>query len=397
MVFQQVQPAPPDAILGLTEAYKADPRPGKINLGVGVYKDARGVTPVLESVRAAEQRLLAGPGDKSYLPIDGDAEYGRLIRDLAFGIEHPVLAAGRALTAHTPGGTGALRVAADYLKRQHPDLTVHMPDPTWANHGQIFPAAGMQTGKYAYFDREGLRVDLDGMLDSLRQVPAGDAVLLHGCCHNPTGADPSADAWRQIADVLADRGLLPVVDLAYQGFGDGLDDDAQGLRTLADAVPEMLVCTSYSKNFSLYNERVGALTVVATDADAAGAVHSHVKKAIRANYSNPPAHGAAIVRTILSDADLTAQWQTELAGMRQRINTMRQQFADTLKAVGGPDWPFITRQRGMFSLTPLTPEQVDRLREDHAVYAVRSGRINVAGMSEDTMEPLCKAVARVVG
>ncbi len=395
MVFENVQPAPPDAILGLTEAFKADQRADKINLGVGVYKDPNGQTPVLDSVKQAEQRIYQAQKDKSYLPIDGDPEYGRIVRAMAFGEDHPVVTANRATTAHTPGGTGALRVVGDYLKRQHPDITIHLPDPTWANHPQIFAAAGVNTAKYPYLDPRKLAIDLDAMLDALGKLPAGDAVLVHGCCHNPTGADPDADQWQRIADVLAERGLLAIVDLAYQGFGDGLEEDVVGLRTLADTVPELMVCTSYSKNFSLYNERVGSLSVVAADADAAKAVQSHVKAAIRANYSNPPAHGAAIVRTIRSDVGLTEQWKGELASMRNRINAMRRQFADGLKVAGGPDWPFIVEQRGMFSLTPLTPEQVDRLKDEFAVYAVRSGRINVAGMTESNLPRLCEAIATV--
>ncbi len=395
MLFAKVQPAPPDAILGLTEAFKADPRPEKVNLGVGVYKDADGSTPVLQCVKQAERRILDAETQKSYLPIDGDPEYDRLVRQMAFGDNHPALAAQRVVTAQTPGGTGALRVAGDYLKQQHPDITLHLSDPTWANHKQVFAAAGVQLDTYAYFDPDALKVDIDAMLAALGKVPAGDAVLLHGCCHNPSGADPTDDQWRQIARVLADRGLVAVVDLAYQGFGDGLEADVSGLRILAETLDEMLVCTSYSKNFSLYNERVGSLSVVAADADTAAAVLSHVKKAIRANYSNPPAHGGAIVRTILSDADLTALWKQELAAMRDRINRMRSLFAQTLKQVGGPDWPFIERQRGMFSLTPLTPEQVDRLKDQFAVYMVRSGRINVAGMTESNVQRLGEAVAAV--
>lgn len=396
-MFETVQPAPPDPILGLTEAFNADENPEKINLGVGVYKDADGRTPVLESVKQAERKLLDGESTKSYKPIDGDPAFGAAIRPMIFGADHRVLAEQRAVTAHTPGGTSALRTAGEYLRHQHPDAKLWLSEPTWANHPKVFSAAGLDTQRYAYFDADRNALDFDGMIESLQRVSAGDVVLLHGSCHNPTGVDPTAAQWARIAEVLADRKAVPLVDFAYQGFGDGLEEDAVGVRLLADRLDELMVCTSYSKNFSLYNERVGALTIVAPTSAAAGAVQSHVKAWIRANYSNPPAHGAAIVHTILNDEALAARWLDELAAMRDRINRMRNLFVETLKRKGvGRDFGFIADQRGMFSFSGLTEAQVRALREQHAIYIVGSGRINVAGMTESNMDRLCDAIASVL-
>ncbi len=333
-MFEQVQPAPPDAILGLTEAYRLDPNPEKINLGVGVYKDERGHTPVLASVKEAERRLLDGQTSKSYLPIDGPAEYGAAVQELLFGGDHPIVAQQRAATAQVPGGTAALRTAADYLKRMHPNASVWLSEPTWPNHPQILDAAGVPAKSYPYFDARVNGLDFDAMINALQQVPAGDVVLLHACCHNPTGVDPTPEQWAKIGDVLAERGALPLVDFAYQGFAQGLREDAAGLLALAQRLPEMLIASSFSKNFGLYNERTGALTVVAQNNEHATAVMSHIKKCIRANYSNPPAHGGQIVTTILGDAQLRAQWVEEVKQMRDRINHMRTLFVDTLKAKG---------------------------------------------------------------
>ena len=400
-MLQDVTPAPPDAILGLSEAFKADPRPGKINLAVGVYKDANGRTPVLDAVKAAERRLVDTETTKGYLPIDGSPAYAVRVQAMLFGDGHPIVENGRAGTAHTPGGTGGLRVAGDYLQQNHPDATLWLSDPTWANHQPIFAAAGLATKTYPYLDRQRNSLDFDAMLAALRDIPAGDVVLLHGCCHNPTGVDPTPDQWRDIAAVLAERGVLPLVDFAYQGFGDGLDDDAAGLRAVADACDELLVCSSFSKNFGLYNERVGALTVVAKTADDREAVMTRVRRAIRANYSNPPAHGGAVVATILNNDALRQQWRDELTAMRQRINTMRHRFADGLdeRSVSlSPDGnDFARRQRGMFTLSGLTENDVERLRDDHAIYIVGSGRINVAGMTEQNIPVLCDAISAVSG
>ena len=396
-MFESIQPAPPDPILGLTEAFKEDSNPGKINLGVGVYKDAEGNTPILETVKEAERRLIDSEKSKAYKPIPGDARYAELVRELIFGRDSAITAEDRARTAHTPGGTGALRVAGDYLHKLHPDVAIWVSDPTWSNHLSIFPAAGMEVKKYPYLDRSSNTLDFEAMIDALGRIPAGDVALLHGCCHNPAGADPTLEQWERIADVLAERGVLPLVDFAYQGFGEGLERDAEGLRLLAGKVDELIVCSSFSKNFGLYNERAGALTLVAGRPEHVSAVFSQVKKSIRANYSNPPAHGGHIVQTILDDPELRERWDGEVAGMRDRINRMRRLFVDTLKAKGvDGDFSFIRQQNGMFSFSGLNAGQVERLRGEHSIYIVGSGRINVAGMTESNMDRLCDAIAGVL-
>lgn len=396
-MFESLDMAPPDAILGLTEAFKKDPNPNKINLSVGVYQNAEGRTPILRCVKQAEQRLLEAETDKSYLAIDGLAPFGEHVRHLLLGPDHPMRAERRAATLQTPGGTGALRVAADFLHQKFPHAAVWCSRPTWANHAAIFQAAGVPVKQYGYIDEAGTGLNFDAMMASLRRIPSGDAVCLHACCHNPTGIDPTPDQWAQIADLTDRRGLLPLVDFAYQGFGDGLAEDAQGLRQLCSAHRELLICSSFSKNFGLYAERVGALTIIAETADVAQAALSHAKRCVRANYSNPPKHGGLIVSTVLGDAQLRAGWETELAEMRSRINRMRELFVQTMRdKAPHHDFSFITRQRGMFSYSGLTPVQVDRLRREHSIYIVGSGRINVAGMTPANMERLCEAVASVL-
>ncbi|MCL4834155.1 MAG: aspartate/tyrosine/aromatic aminotransferase [Caldilineaceae bacterium] len=396
-MFDSITPAPPDAILGLTEAFKKDTNPRKTNLAVGVYKDAGGATPVLETVKEAEKRLLTGEKTKSYLPIDGSPEYATFSQRLVFGDSHEIVTSGRAVTVQAPGGTGALRVAADFVSEISPAATVWISDPTWPNHPSVFQSAGLKVATYPYFDASTNGVDFDAMLATLATIPAGDVLLLHGCCHNPTGVDLSPAQWQTVAEIAAERGLLPLLDFAYQGFADGLEEDAAGVRTVAAHCPEMFVASSYSKNFGLYNERVGALTVVARTPDAAEAALSHVKRCIRANYSNPPAHGGEIVRTILGDPELRARWEAEVTEMRERINTMRHLFVETLNEKGVTrDFSFIARQRGMFSFSGLTPAQVKALRERHGVYIVGSGRISVAGMTEGNMDYLCEAIADVL-
>ncbi|MCA9153253.1 MAG: aspartate/tyrosine/aromatic aminotransferase [Planctomycetales bacterium] len=393
-MFENLTMAPPDAILGLTDAFKKDPNPNKINLSVGVYQDSTGKTPILESVKKAEEKLLATESNKSYLGIDGLPEYGQAVQRLLFG---DALETGRAVTAQTPGGTGALRVAAEFIKQAQPNATVWCSKPTWANHPSVFEAAGLRVNSYPYIDAEGKGLDFDAMIAALRQVPAGDVVLLHACCHNPTGIDPTPEQWDEIGRVLAERRALPLIDFAYQGFGDGLREDATGLLRLLQSNAELLVCSSFSKNFGLYSERTGALTLVAADPQAAQIALSNVKRCIRANYSNPPKHGAAIVATVLSDEGLTKLWESEVTAMRDRINGMRRLFVDTLKARGvDRDFSFLLPQRGMFSFSGLSPVQVDELRSKHAVYIVGSGRINVAGMTEANMNPLCDAIADVL-
>ncbi|MEE9382605.1 MAG: amino acid aminotransferase [Nannocystaceae bacterium] len=396
-MFGTLTMAPPDAILGLTEAYNRDPNPNKINLGVGVYKSTAGDTPVLSCVKVAEQRLLERESSKGYRPITGDPRYGELVLKLAFGELHTAVINERCVTAHCPGGTGALRILADYLNRAHGAPTIWVPTPTWANHPAIFSAAGLPVKAYPYFDRARNELHWKALTEALSAIPAGDVLLLHACCHNPTGVDPTPDQWRNIAAILADRGVLPVFDFAYQGFGTGLDADAFGLRAVADRVPELVVCSSFSKNFGLYNERTGAMTLMAADKTTAQIEISHVKLAIRAGYSNPPAHGAAIVRTILEDTELRTRWEAELATMRERINGMRRLLAETLgKKRANLDAAFIMRQRGMFSMSGITKAQAHALRERFAIYLLDSGRINVAGVTPANVDRLCEGIAAVL-
>jgi aspartate/tyrosine/aromatic aminotransferase len=396
-MFETVKTAPPDPILGLTEAFNQDPSSDKINLSVGVYKDGSGKTPVLATVKEAERRLLENETTKSYLPMPGDPTYGSLVQKLMLGESHAIVTEGRGATAHCPGGTGALRVAGDYVHKVHPGSTLWLSDPTWANHPTIFGAAGLEVKTYAYRDPATNGLDFNAMLESLDKIPAGDVALLHGCCHNPTGIDPTVEQWAQIGELLNRRGVLPLVDFAYQGLATGLEEDAQGLRALCEHVDQMLVSSSFSKNFGLYRERTGALTIIGSTADQAKTVMSQLKLVIRANYSNPPAHGGGIVMTVLQDPELRAKWEIEVADIRDRINGMRHLFVDTLKAKGvSRDFSSIIQQRGMFSFSGLTKEQVEVLREKHAIYIVGSGRINVAGMTEANMDRLCEAVASVL-
>lgn len=389
--------APADPILGLTETFKADTHPHKINLGVGVYQDANGQTPVLESVKQAETWLLANEHSKSYLSIPGVPELQRETQTLLFGENHPIIHEGRAKTAQTPGGTGALRVAADFLLRAAPKATVWLSNPTWANHRAIFEAAGFPVKTYRYYQQSAQGLDREGFLADLEQMQSGDVVILHGCCHNPSGIDLDLEAWQAVATQAKARGLICLVDFAYQGFGDGLTEDRQGLHTLLDAGLGVLIASSFSKNFGLYNERIGALTVVEDDADLATRAFSHMQAAIRAIYSSPPAHGGKIVATILSDARLRALWISELDAMRARIKAMREAFvqgmADRQQQI---DFGFINAQKGMFSFSGLSEEQVLKLRADDHIYIVGSGRINVAGITPANLDPLCDAIARVL-
>lgn len=396
-MFEQLEMAPADAILGLTEAFKKDPTPNKINLGVGVYKDDHNQTPILKSVKKAEERLLAEETSKSYLSIPGSAAYGACVKGLLFGEGHEIVTSGRAQTAHTPGGTGALRVAGDFIKQQFPGATLWLSNPTWANHGAIFAAAGVPVKSYPYYDAEGKCLDFDAMKAAIAGAPAGDVILLHGCCHNPSGMDPDAAQWAELAALTREKGLLPLFDFAYQGFAKGIEEDAAGLRAFCTPGRELLVCSSFSKNFGLYNERVGAMTLVGASAGVTAAAFSHVEKSIRSNYSNPPFHGGAIVTAILQDPELKALWVEEVAAMRDRIQTMREGLVATLKAKGvARDFSFIAAQNGMFSFSGLSKEQVDRLRAEHAIYIVGSGRISVAGITPSNMEPLCDAIAKVL-
>lgn len=396
-MFENIEPAPQDPILGLTEAFRADPNPQKINLGVGVYQDASGKTPALSAVQKATEQLAKAGASSSYLPIPGLADYTAAVQKLAFGETHEVVTSGRAMTAQTPGGTGALRVVGDFIAKNLPGTTLWMSDPTWANHPNVFTAAGVSLAKYPYFDKASNSLALGDMLEALGKIPKGDAVLLHGCCHNPTGVDPTPEEWKLIADKIYAQGLLPILDFAYQGFGDGVEQDAAGLRAMARPGEEFILCSSFSKNFGLYCQRVGAATFVSTDAERSGIVASQVKRTIRCNYSNPPAHGAQLVATILGDTALRSEWLTELDAMRDRINGMRTLLVDKLAEKGASgDYSFIAKQRGMFSFSGLTKEQVHKLRDDYSIYIVDSGRINVAGINEANVDRLTEAIAAVV-
>jgi len=396
-MFEQVSMAPADPILGLTDAFKKDTRSEKINLGVGIYKDESGQTPILATVKEAEKRLLTTEKTKSYLTIEGIAAYGVAVQKLLFGADSEIISSNRARTAQVPGGTGALRTGADFALKKLGIRKIWVSNPTWANHGNVFTTAGLKVASYDYYNAETKDLDFDAMVASLQQVEDGDLVLFHGCCHNPTGIDPTTEQWEILAKLIADIGAIPFFDFAYQGFAKGVEEDAQGLRIFAKYNKELLVANSFSKNFGLYNERVGGITLVAEDSEIADSAFSQIKSGIRSNYSNPPAHGAAIVTTILEDAELYAQWDKEVADMRDRIQEMRDLFVATLKDKGvDGDYSFISRQNGMFSFSGLTVEQVNRLKEEFAVYIVGSGRISVAGMTKDNMQPLCDAIAKVI-
>ncbi|WP_107855397.1 amino acid aminotransferase [Neisseria weaveri] len=396
-MFEHIQAAPADPILGLGEAFKAETRAEKVNLGIGVYKDAQGRTPIVKAVKEAEKRLLETENTKNYLTIDGVAEYNVQTQKLLFGADSEIIASKRAKTAQSLGGTGALRVAAEFVKRQTNAKNVWISTPTWPNHNAIFNAVGMNICDYRYYDKNTHGLDWDGLIEDLSKAEAGDVVLFHGCCHNPTGIDPTPEQWETLAKMSAEKGWLPLFDFAYQGFANGLEEDAYGLRAFTKLNKELLVASSYSKNFGMYNERVGAFTVVAADEDTANRAFSQVKTIIRTLYSNPASHGGSTVALVLKDEGLKAQWIAELDEMRGRIKEMRQKFVDLLKEYGAEqDFSFIIEQNGMFSFSGLTPEQVDRLKDEFAIYAVRSGRINVAGITEDNIRYLCQSIVKVL-
>ncbi len=396
-MFEKISAAPADPILGLTDEFKNDPRAEKINLGVGIYKNEAGQTPVLKTVKKAEAVLLDTEKTKSYLTIQGTAEYGLAVQKLLFGNNADVITEKRTQTAQAPGGTGALRVAGEFIKRQLGDVKIWISNPTWANHIGVFTAAGIETAQYSYYNAETKSKDFAAMMADLQQAESGDVVLLHGCCHNPTGIDPTDAEWEELAKLCANKGLLPLFDFAYQGFAKGVEEDASGLRTFAQYCPELLVASSFSKNFGLYNERVGAFTLVAKDPEVSVTAFSQVKAIIRSIYSNPPAHGAAVVTYILNDDALRTEWEQEVQEMRARIQEMRTLFVTTLKEQGvDADFSFIERQNGMFSFSGLSKEQVNRLKDEFAIYIVGSGRISVAGMTKDNMLPLCKGIAAVL-
>jgi len=397
VMFESIELAPADPILGLAAVYNADPNPNKINLGVGIYQNSEGRTPVLPSVKQAESVILEKEQTKSYLPIPGSAKYAAAVQTMLFGNDSRIVQDGLAFTAHTPGGTGALRVAGEFLNTRTDADTVWLTVPTWPNHGPIFTAAGLQTKTFNWFNAETNAFDLAATLDGIDQIPAGDIIVLHGCCHNPTGCDPTVEEWRVIAEKVQQRGLFPIVDFAYQGFAVDLEEDAAGLREIAKVCPEFAVCSSFSKNFGLYRERTGSLTFVTKDADTQKRLASQAKLVIRTNYSNPPSHGAAIVSTIFEQPELTAQWKNDLSEMRERIKNMRSLLVNGMSAMGASrDFSFVLRQNGMFSLLGLSKEQVAEMGAKHSVHMVASSRINIAGLNENNIEYFCKALNDVL-
>ncbi|VEI45641.1 amino acid aminotransferase [Actinobacillus equuli] len=396
-MFNHIQAAPADPILGLGEAFKAEQRAGKINLGIGVYMNAEGKTPIVKAVKKAEALLLEQETNKNYLTIDGVQAFNAYTQELLFGKGTEIIASGRAKTAQSLGGTGALRIAAEFIKRQTSAKNIWISNPTWPNHNAIAEAVGLNVKGYRYYNKDTHGLDWDNLLADLSQAEAGDVVLLHGCCHNPTGIDPTPEQWDALAKLSAEKGWLPLFDFAYQGFGNGLDQDAYGLRAFVKNHKELLIASSYSKNFGLYSERVGAFTLVAENAEVANKAFTQIKSIIRVLYSNPASHGASTVARVLGDEALRAEWVAELDEMRDRIKDMRNRMVQLLKEKGAKqDFDFIAQQNGMFSFSGLTPEQVDRLREEFAIYVVRSGRINVAGITDQNIDALCEAIVKVL-
>ncbi len=396
-LFAAVEMAPGDPILGLVETFQADPRPAKINLGIGIYLDEQGQIPLLASVHEVEQALALAAAPRSYLPIDGLPAYNRFTQRLLFGAEAPILAAGRVATAQTIGGSAALRVGAEVLKQLlGARAQVAISNPSWGNHQVVFRAAGFAVNAYRYFDAATHGLDFAGMLEDLTQLEPGSVVLLHACCHNPTGVDLNAAQWQQVIELVHARDLLPFVDMAYQGFAQGLEADALVLRLLAQSpVRAFVVANSYSKSFSLYGERVGALSMVGTDGAEAARLLSRMKQTIRTIYSSPATHGAALVAGVLGSPELRARWEGELGAMRSRIHAMRAGFVERLAAHGAPQFGFITQQAGMFSYSGLSQAQVRRLRDEFAIYALDSGRICVAALSLGNLDAVAAAVANV--
>ena len=396
-LFSAVELAPRDPILGLTEAFNADNRSSKVNLGVGVYYDDNGKIPLLGAVREAEKARLEANPARGYLPIEGVASYNTAVQQLLFGAGSPLLAAGRVATFECLGGTGGLKVGADFLRRLQPGAKVWISDPSWENHRALFEAAGFAVQSYPYYDSATHGVAFEAMIACLQGLPANEIVVLHACCHNPTGVDLSNAQWARIVEVVRARGLIAFLDCAYQGFGDGIDADAAAVRRFADAGGPVFVSTSFSKSLSLYGERIGALSVVADSAEEAQRVLSQLKRNVRTNYSNPPTHGGKVAAAILTTPELRAQWEKELGGMRERIRDMRRQFVEKLKTrAPGHNFDFVMQQRGMFSYSGLTKEQVTQLREKYSVYAVDTGRICVAALNSRNIDYVVDAIARVI-
>lgn len=397
-LFSAVEMAPRDPILGLNEQYAADTNPNKVNLGVGVYFDDAGKLPLLQCVQAAEKAMMDKPAPRGYLPIDGIVAYDNAVKGLVFGADSDVVKSGRVSTVQAIGGTGGLKIGADFLKKVSPNAKVLISDPSWENHRAIFVNAGFEVGTYAYYDAAKRGVNFEGMLADLNAAAAGTIVVLHACCHNPTGYDITAAQWDQVIAVVKAKGLTAFLDMAYQGFGHGIAEDGAVIGKFVAAGLNIFVSTSFSKSFSLYGERVGALSVVASDKEEASRVLSQLKIAIRTNYSNPPIHGGAVVAAVLGSPELRAQWEQELAEMRVRIKAMRQKLVDGLKAAGvQQDMSFITSQIGMFSYSGLTKDQMVRLRSEFGVYGTDTGRMCVAALNSKNIDYVCQSIAKVVG
>ena len=396
-VFSTVEMAPRDPILGLTEAFNADTRTTKVNLGVGVYYDDAGKLPLLRAVRTAEEARMKNAPPRGYQPIEGSPAYNKAVQDLLFGAGAALTGDGRVVTAQALGGTGALKIGADYLKRLNPDAKVYISDPSWENHRALFESAGFVVENYPYYDAATRGVNFLGMKADLNKMAPGSVVLLHACCHNPTGADLSDAQWAEVVAICQERGLVPFLDMAYQGFADGIDADAVAIRAFSGSGLQFFASSSFSKNFSLYGERVGALSIVTASKEESTRVMSQVKRVIRTNYSNPHTHGAALVAGVLASTELRAQWEAELAGMRDRIRAMRTGLVDAIKATGcAQDFSFVVQQRGMFSYTGLSAAQVERLKEEFGIYAVSTGRICLAALNSKNIDYVAKAVATVI-
>lgn len=395
-LFSAVEMAPRDPILGLNEAFNADTNPAKVNLGVGVYFGDDGKIPLLAAVKTAEKARLEAQPPRGYQPIEGIPAYNNAVQGLLFGKDSELLAAGRAITCECLGGTGALKVGADYLKRLLPDSAVYISDPSWENHRALFEGAGFKVENYAYYDAATRGVNFAGMKAALATMPEKSVVVLHACCHNPTGADLSTEQWAEVVATIKARNLVAFIDMAYQGFADGIKPDAAALDLFSASGLQFVVSSSFSKSFSLYGERVGALTIVTADKDESARVLSQVKRVIRTNYSNPPTHGGAVVAAVLSSPELRQMWEAELAGMRERIRSMRTSLVEKLKAAGAPGFDFINVQRGMFSYTGLTADQVEKMRAGYGIYAVSTGRICVAALNTRNIDYVAKAIAAVL-
>ena len=392
-----VEMAPRDPILGVTEAFVSDPNPSKVNLGVGVYYDDDGKVPVLECVRRAEQKIAEQPLPRNYLPIDGLQAYDRAVQDLVFGKDSPALREQRIVTVQTLGGTGGLKVGADLLRRLKVNEQIWISDPSWENHQALFDYAGYKVQSYPYYDPASHGVKFDAMIDALGKLPAGTVAVLHACCHNPTGVDLSPEQWEEVIKVVNARGLVPFLDIAYQGFADGLDADAAAVRRFTAACPAVFVSSSFSKSLSLYGERVGALSIVTRSAEEAARTLSQLKRVIRTNYSNPPTHGGQAVIAVLTSPELRSLWDRELGQMRDRIKVVRKQLVDKIREFRSDfDFSFVVRQRGLFSYSGLTKEQVKRLREEYSLYALDSGRICVPALNSRNVDRVAKAIASVL-